>query len=535
MQPRPERRLRPLPLITATLAAALVGTALTASGAAADTTDRLAPLLGTGADAIAGQYIVVLKDGGASAGSTVSAAAAREAQRGGEVRRRFTAGFAGYSAQLNAGELAAVRLDPSVAYVQANQRYQVTGTNQSPATWGLDRVDQRTDSLSNSYYYSNTGSGVDAYVVDTGITTDHPDFTGRVGTGTNTVDSGDEVDCNGHGTHVSGTLGGTRYGVAKKVTLHPVKVLDCKGEGSTESVVAGLEWVAAQHDTNPAVANLSLGSESPGSDPALEDAVQALIDDNVTVVLAAGNAEDDACDYSPSDVTNAIVVGSSTIHDNQSWFSNFGACLDLYAPGSQITSDWIDDENGNPQVNTISGTSMATPHVAGAAALYLQRNPTATPAQVSTALLKASTKDVVNNVPSGTNDLLFAVQKATPPPATTSPSRILSGTALLKGSKICSPDGDFCLTQRSSDGYLVLYRASDNKVIWSNKKAGSWTKMKTTGNLATQNTYGKDVWSTHTSGVGASELRVRDRGYLALVRLSDSKLIWKSNTPVLPA
>ena len=501
----------------------LIGAALMVPSAAAGVQ---APLLDDGPGAVPGQYLVVYRHG--------KRPQQRIAAAGATVRQRFDGPLSGYSAQLSQSQLGAVRSDPDVAYVQANRRYREVGTTQHPATWGLDRIDQRSRSTNDRYYYSNTGAGVDAYVVDTGLMSDHPDFTGRVGDGTNTVDSGSTADCEGHGTHVSGTIGGTVYGVAKGVTLHPVRVLDCDGSGSSESVVAGLEWIAAQHGSGPAVANLSLGGDSPGADQALEDAVTALIADGVTVVIAAGNSGDPACSYSPGRVRAAITVGATTSRDNRSSFSNYGSCVDLYAPGSGITSDYIGHTSGGDyRIAVESGTSMATPHVAGAAALYLQRHPTATPAQVSTALTAAATKGAVHNV-SATwpRLLLFAPQKATPPAATTHPQRILPGTALLRGSTICSPSGRYCLTQRASDGHLVLYRVSPRATIWTDRVAGAWTKLTTAGNLASYNAYGKSVWSTATGGVGSCELRVRDRGYLALVVTSSGKAVWHSNAPV---
>uniref|UniRef100_UPI003467EDD9 Extracellular serine proteinase n=1 Tax=Thermus sp. (strain Rt41A) TaxID=32063 RepID=UPI003467EDD9 len=262
---------------------------------------------------------------------------------------------------------------------------------QSPATWGLDRIDQRTLPLDGRYTYTATGAGVHAYVVDTGILLSHQEFTGRIGKGYDAITPGGSAqDCNGHGTHVAGTIGGTTYGVAKGVTLHPVRVLDCNGSGSNSSVIAGLDWVTQNH-VKPAVINMSLGG---GASTALDTAVMNAINAGVTVVVAAGNDNRDACFYSPARVTAAITVGATTSTDYRASFSNYGRCLDLFAPGQSITSAWY---TSSTATNTISGTAMATPHVTGAAALYLQWYPTATPSQVASALLYYATPNVVKN------------------------------------------------------------------------------------------------------------------------------------------
>jgi subtilisin family serine protease len=277
-------------------------------------------------------------------------------------------------------------------------------TTQSPATWGIDRIDQRNRPLSNSYTYNTTASNVNAYVIDTGIRSTHTQFGGRVSGGATFINDGRGTsDCNGHGTHVSGTIGGSTYGVAKAVRLHPVRVLDCNGSGTNSGVIAGVNWVASNR-VLPAVANMSLGG---GASSALDTAVNNSINRGVVYAIAAGNSNANACNFSPARVAAAITVGSTTSSDARSSFSNFGTCVDIFAPGSSITSAWATSDTAT---NTISGTSMATPHVAGVAALYLATHTTASPATVRNALVNNATANVISNVGSGSpNRLLFSL------------------------------------------------------------------------------------------------------------------------------
>ncbi|NJD10112.1 MAG: S8 family peptidase [Gemmatimonadetes bacterium] len=278
---------------------------------------------------------------------------------------------------------------------------------QSGATWGIDRIDQRALPLSGTYTYNNTGAGVTTYIIDTGIRFAHTEFGGRATSGFDAVDGGAADDCNGHGTHVAGTVGGATYGVAKGVALVAVRVLNCSGSGTTSGVIAGIDWVPANHQASaPAVANMSLGG---GASTALDNAVKAAIADGVSFAVAAGNGNmagiaQDACKYSPARVAEAMTVGATDGSDRKTSWSNYGNCVDWFAPGSQITSAWY---TSNTATNTISGTSMATPHTAGVAALYLQSNPTATPAAVRDALYAATTKGIVSSAKTASNHLLF--------------------------------------------------------------------------------------------------------------------------------
>jgi subtilisin family serine protease len=352
------------------------------------------------------RYIVVFADGAdaltvdAAIVEAQMAAAATEGSGAVDVHYRYESALVGFAATMPASALEALKKNPSVAIIEPDQVITLSAT-QSPVTWGLDRIDQRNLPLSNSYTYNNTGAGVTAYIVDTGILYGHNEFGGRASFGYDAF-GGNGSDCNGHGTHVAGTVGGSVYGVAKSVTLKAVRVLNCSGSGTNSGVFAGVNWVASHHAAGaPAVANMSLGGSISS---ALDTAVNNAINDGVTFAIAAGNSNRNACNYSPARVAAAITVGATTSTDARASYSNYGSCLDLFAPGSSITSAWY---TSNTATNTISGTSMATPHVAGVAALYLQGNPGASPASVRDA--------IVNNATSG---------KVTKP-GTSSPNRLL--------------------------------------------------------------------------------------------------------------
>ena len=352
--------------------------------------------------AIAGRYIVVFRDG-----TDVDRESSRiAAALGGTVTRTYHAALRGMAITLPDAAAAALAQVPSVAYVEQDQ-VMTASTTQSNATWGLDRIDQHLLPLNTSYVYDATGAGVTAYIIDTGILFAHSEFGGRAVTGVDEVTAGgDAADCNGHGTHVSGTVGGATYGVAKAVRLVAVRVLGCGGSGSTSGVIAGVDWVTANH-ASPAVANMSLGG---GLSSALDQAVTNSIASGVTYGVAAGNGNflgiaQNACNSSPADVPNAITVSATDKTDTKASWANYGTCVDIFAPGVGITSSWYTSPTAT---NTISGTSMATPHVVGAAALYLQGNPSATPAQVTAALTGNATPSVVKSGGSGSpNRLLY--------------------------------------------------------------------------------------------------------------------------------
>lgn len=367
------------------------------SGAFAGSTDApaLAPILGASSPAaIPGRYIVVLNNSRGNAAQNRAAVIAAAKGLGGSVHYEYSSAINGFAATLPEAAVQGLQRNPNVAYIEADAVVSIDGdlnTAQSPATWGLDRIDQRNLPLNNTYNYNTTASNVNAYIIDTGIRTAHAEFGGRAVKGYDAVTSGGNAeDCNGHGTHVAGTVGGSTYGVAKGVKLYAVRVLDCAGSGTTAGVIAGIDWVTNNH-VKPAVANMSLGG---GASSALDNAVANSINAGVVYAIAAGNSNQDACRYSPARTAAAITVGATTNTDARASYSNFGACLDIFAPGSSITSAWY---TSNSATNTISGTSMATPHVAGAAALYLAGNPNASPATVRNALVNGGTTNVVTN------------------------------------------------------------------------------------------------------------------------------------------
>jgi subtilisin family serine protease len=357
---------------------------------------------------VPGSFVVVLRPGGPlvasgdSVGATASRLAARYSGQVGPVFRNALEGFGVRMAEADAKRLAA---DPAVQYVQRNGVHSVAETQHNPPSWGLDRIDQRRLPLNRQYSYPNVAPSVTAYIVDTGIRLSHQDFDGRARSGRDTVDNdNDATDCHGHGTHMAGTVGGSRHGVAKRVKLVAVRVVDCTGEGTTEQVVAGVDWVT-RNARRPAVANLSIGSDP---DDTIDRAVRNSIRSGITWVVAAGNENASACTISPARVTEAITVAATDIRDNRASFSNFGRCLDIFAPGVNITSDWY---TGNTATMTMSGTSPATAHVSGAAALVIYAHPGFSPQQVRNSLVNDATSGVVRSPgPESPNNLLFIDQ-----------------------------------------------------------------------------------------------------------------------------
>ncbi|WP_225822176.1 S8 family peptidase [Streptomyces naphthomycinicus] len=394
------RKLR-IAALTGVASAALVGglTALPAQAAPATGT----VLAAHSATAVKGSYIVTLKK---TAGFTASSSTGKNLveRYGGTVRKTFRAALDGYTAHLTAAEAARLAADPAVATVEQNQRVRLADTTQSSAPWGLDRIDQANLPLSGTYTYPDSaGSGVTAYVIDTGVRITHTQISGRASNGYDEVDNDTTAqDGNGHGTHVATTIAGSTYGVAKKAKIVAVRVLDDNGSGTTAGVIAGVDWVTAHH-SGPSVANLSLGGSASTS---LDTAVRNSVASGVTYAIAAGNSNANASSYSPARVSEAITVGATTSSDARASYSNYGSVLDVFAPGSSITAGW---NTSDTATNTISGTSMATPHVAGAAAVYLANHTSATPAQVASALVNGATSGKVTSPGSGSPNKLLKI------------------------------------------------------------------------------------------------------------------------------
>lgn len=373
---------------------------------------------------IPGQYIVTLKQNqGMGSLSQVIQLIPQSA-----IRFEYHHAVEGFAAKLTDDQVQLLAKHPAVRSIEADSVVRINDleadetksrepvTQSNPPSWGLSRVGQKLLPLKNEYTYRRIGEGVNAYVIDTGIHITHEDFENRASAGFSSIEDDTSTDdCHGHGTHVAGTIGGKNYGVAKGVHLFAVRVLDCNGSGSVSGVIAGVDWVKENHK-GPSVLNMSLGG---GASETLDRAVEATIESGVTAALAAGNSNADACFSSPSRVATAIKAGASTSSDARASFSNIGKCVDLFAPGKDITSAWMTDDKASKR---ISGTSMASPHVAGVAALYLEINPNAKPAEVKKALLADALVGVVKDVKDSPNLLLQSnlketVSEPTQPPA----------------------------------------------------------------------------------------------------------------------
>ena len=463
-------------LIVAVISLLLVGAAPAAAANPAGPAERAgpAPVVGTGAErAIKDRWIVVFEKGARA--NDVQAAETSARRGGAKVHFTYDAALRGFAATLPASAVQGLARNPKVAWIEADQAVSLAAT-QSPVTWGLDRIDQRNRPLSNSYTYNATGAGVNAYVIDTGIRQTHSQFGGRAVSGYTAINDGrGTTDCNGHGTHVAGTIGSANYGVAKSVRLIAVRVLNCQGSGTTSGVIAGVNWVT-QNRVAPAVANMSLGG---GASSSLDSAVGNSIAAGVTYAIAAGNSNANACNSSPARVAAAITVGSTTSSDARSSFSNYGTCLDIFAPGSSITSTWSTSDTAT---NTISGTSMAAPHVAGVAVLYLQGATGAAPATVRDAIVNSATTGVLTSIGSGSpNRLLYSLLGGSAPPPPPPPGCALqqtfTGTLSGTGDADIHPNGTYyqstasglhrgCLTGPSTADFdLALYRW--NGFSWS--------------------------------------------------------------------
>ncbi len=456
----------------------------------------------TAKNPVQGQYIVVLKNNAASLASERSSlsrvsvvARSMAAQHRAKLVRSYDNALRGFVARADDKALARLLADPRVAYVEEDGIVRTVAT-QSGATWGIDRVDQRNLPLDSSYTYNTTASGVHAYIIDTGVLGSHSQFSGRMGNGYDAVGGGTS-DCNGHGTHVAGTVGGTTYGVAKGVTIHPVRVLGCDGSGTNSGVIAGMDWVANNH-VKPAVANMSLGG---GASQATDDAVARIVNAGVTVVVAAGNDNSNACNYSPARAPSAITVGSTTRTDARSSFSNYGSCLDIYAPGSDILSAWYTSSSAT---NTISGTSMASPHVAGVAALYLASNPSATPSQVTQAIVNGSTPNKVTSAGSGSpNRLLYSLLGgSTNPPGNYSISGTITNSSGAGISGVTVSNGSTSATTNSSGAYTLTGLSNATYTLTPSLSGYSFSPASRSVTVNSANVTGQNFTGTASTGGG---------------------------------
>lgn len=418
---------------------ALALTAAFATGPAAHAADE-APLLDAGTAAVPGRYIVVLDAAAAGAGSSTRAERAadpvldRAAELDVDVDHQYLHAVNGFAAALDADQLAALRATPGVAYVAEEAVVRLAATQQPVPSWGLDRIDQRALPGDDTYGYGTTGAGVTVYVIDSGIRTTHEQFEGRASLGFDAYTDGAPVACAGHGSHVAGTVGGATVGVAKDVELVSVRVADCQGYANSSEVVAGIDWVTAAHD-GPSVANLSMQSTDA---PVVDQAILRSIASGVTYVVAAGNRDEPACDRSISKLAPAIVVGATRPDDVRWVRSNYGSCVDLFAPGQDIGSAWSTDDTS---LVFQSGTSMATPHVTGAVARHLEEHPTATPAEVHAAIVAAATPGVVGQAGYASPDLLLHLA---PPTAGPTPTPTPTPTV--------SPAGSLTVAHKNVDG-----------------------------------------------------------------------------------
>jgi len=455
-----------------------------------------------------GSYIVVMRSSDDLAGE--EAAISRS---GGRTEQRFSHAINALSVRVKHSDASRLRNDPNVLSVELDQPMYALDTQSPTPSWGLDRIDQRSLPLNSTFTATAKGAGVDAYIVDTGIYASHSEFTGRTASGFTAVADGNGTnDCNGHGTHVAGTTAGTTYGIAKSATLIPVRVLDCTGSGSTTGVIAGLDWIVTNHVTGkPAVANMSLGG---GTSTALDTAVQNVINDGVVMAVAAGNSSANACNSSPSRAPNAITVGATGAFnigettDSRSGYSNFGTCLDIFAPGSNIVSSWM---GSTTATNTISGTSMATPHVAGVAAVLFGRYPTSTPAEIATMLRNSATPNVVLAAGTGSPNYLLYLDPlggpivAPPPPTPVAPS---APTGITITPSTGSLSVRFTAGAAGTSPITTYKYSLDGGTSWATRQTGTTASPIAITGLVNGSTFSVSIRAVSLVGDGAASTPV---------------------------
>ncbi len=408
------------------------------------------------------------------------------------VHFRYRHALKGFNATIPPQAVDAIRKNPNVEYVEPDGIARKTQQS-NPPSWGLDRIDQRALPLNATYNYQNNGAGVRVYIIDTGIRFDHQEYNGRAFSGYDFVDNdANAYDCDGHGTHVAGTVGGNTVGVAKGATLIAVRVLDCNGSGSWGGVIAGIDWVTANH-IKPAVANMSLGG---GYYAPINTAVANSVAAGVVYAVSAGNSNANACNYSPASTPSALTVGASTSGDVRSSFSNFGTCVDIFAPGSSIYSSTMTSTNTYASWN---GTSMASPHVAGVAALFLSANPNATPTQVETAIKSNATLNVLSSVGTGSpNSLLYSLIAGPVAPPPTAPSNLTVGNATTSSLTLNWTDNS------SNETGFRIERAGSSNGPWSFlTNVGAGVQTYTNTGLASSTTFYYRVFSYNGNGTSS--------------------------------
>jgi len=455
-----------------------------------------------------GSYIVVMRSSDDLAGEE-----AVISRSGGRTEQRFSHAINALSVRVKHSDASRLRNDPNVLSVELDQPMYALDTQSPTPSWGLDRIDQRSLPLNSTFTATAKGAGVDAYIVDTGIYASHSEFTGRTASGFTAVADGNGTnDCNGHGTHVAGTTAGTTYGIAKSATLIPVRVLDCTGSGSTTGVIAGLDWIVTNHVTGkPAVANMSLGG---GTSTALDTAVQNVINDGVVMAVAAGNSSANACNSSPSRAPNAITVGATGAFnigettDSRSGYSNFGTCLDIFAPGSNIVSSWM---GSTTATNTISGTSMATPHVAGVAAVLFGRYPTSTPAEIATMLRNSATPNVVLAAGTGSPNYLLYLDPlggpivAPPPPTPVAPS---APTGITITPSTGSLSVRFTAGAAGTSPITTYKYSLDGGTSWATRQTGTTASSIAITGLVNGTTYSVSIRAVSLVGDGTASTAI---------------------------
>lgn len=501
-------------------AATIVAAAMITAGVAPAATEGT--ILGAGQpNAIKDSYLVELADSTRGSLDVRSVAGTLAGDYGAQIEHIYQHAVRGFAATMSEANARRLTTDPAVKSVQQNVTASLSAAQFGPPSWGLDRVDQRSPLHTGSYTYPNEGVGVTAYVIDSGIRISHQEFGGRAHWGRNTVDFND-TDCNGHGTHVAGTIGGTNYGIAKQVDLVAVKAFNCQGNGSAATVTAAVDWVTGDHIGGPAVANMSLGFAPPV--PMIDMAVRNSINDGIVYAVASMNSALDACWYSPARLPEAITVNATAQNDARAAFSDYGMCTDIFAPGVDIASAWW---TGDAAINTISGTSMATPHVAGAAALILGANPLLNPLQVAATLYADATPNLVTNPGPGSPNRLLFVSHPVPPQPPAGPDRLVRGQSLTANQMLRSAGGLYRLLMQI-DGNLVLYNQFDQPVwqLGTAGNPGAFLAFQPDGNLVLYRADGFPLTYTGTNGTAADQFIVQDDSDVLLYG-SSGEIYWR--------